>query len=178
MLVATYLLLAMAALGGADILLFHTLAQGIRSHPASRSELWAHALRGPTYLALFVAVPNLRLDGAWFVALLALLAFDLALSLWDFSVERSSRAALGGLTSGEYVLHVLLAILFGALVTSIVLLEGQRLQATTRISYEPVDAPLLVRALLAAGGVLAFGSGLLDARAALRWRTAGNGRPS
>ncbi|MEQ1891619.1 MAG: hypothetical protein ABL998_03680 [Planctomycetota bacterium] len=168
----------MAVLGGADILLFHTLAQGIRSHSGSRSELWAHALRGPTYLALFVAVPNLRLDGAWFVALLALLAFDLALSLWDFSVERASRAALGGLTSSEYVLHVLLAILFGALGTSIVLLEGHRLEAPTQLSYEPVDAPLLIRALLAAGGVLAFGSGVLDARAALRSGRAGNGSPT
>jgi hypothetical protein len=168
MLIATYLLLAMAVLGGTDILLFHTLSQGIRRHAASRSELAAHALRGPTYLALFLAVPNLALDGAWFAALLALLAFDLAISVWDFAVERSSRAALGGLTSGEYLLHILLAILYGALVTSVVLLERHRLDAPTLLAYKPVDAPVVVRALLAVSGVLAFGSGLLDTLALRR----------
>jgi hypothetical protein len=158
----------MAVLGATDIFLFHTLAQGIRRHSGCRSELWSHALRGPTYLALFIAIPNLALDGAWFIALLGVLGFDLAISLWDFSVERSSRSELGGLVTGEYVLHILLAILFGALVASILLLEGHRVHAPTRIQYQPVAAPSLLRGLLALGGLLAFGSGLLDALAALR----------
>ncbi|MCY3001641.1 MAG: hypothetical protein NTV21_07545 [Planctomycetota bacterium] len=168
MLIASCLLLAMAVLGGADILLFHTLAHGIRRHLDSRTELLSHALRGPTYLTLFLAVPNLALDGAWFVALLAVLAFDLAISLWDFAVERASRARLGGMTSGEYVLHILLGILYGALVTSLLLTERHRLDAPTRIAWEPIDGPWALRAILAVSGVLAFGSGVLDLLAVRR----------
>jgi hypothetical protein len=36
----------------------------------------------------------------------------------DFMLERHSRESFGGLPSGEYVLHIILAMLFGALVMS------------------------------------------------------------
>lgn len=170
---ASWLLLGMAVLGGADVLLFHSISHGLRRHPLARVELVPHALRGPTYLVLFLSVPNLRLDGTWFAALLAALVFDLALSIWDFAVEGRSRRTLGGLTGGEYVLHVLLAMLFGALVATIWILEGHRLGLATRIAYEPADVPVLVRALLVLAGVMTFASGILDLRAVLRLKHVG-----
>lgn len=165
---ASWLLLAMAVLGGADILLFHSISHSLRQHPPARVELVPHALRGPTYLLLFLGVPNLRLDGAWFGVLLTVLALDLALSIWDFAVEHRSRRVLGGLTGGEYVLHVILAILFGALLSTIWILEGHRLGLPTRVAYDPARIPLFVRVLLLLAGVMALASGILDLRAVLR----------
>jgi hypothetical protein len=170
--VATWILLALALLGGTDVALYHVVSHGLRQHPGARGELVFHALRGPTYALLFLAVPNLRLDGAWFAALLLLLGCDLAISVGDFLVERDSRRDLGGLPSGEYLLHVLMAILFGALVASILILEGHRLDAPSAMAWEPAPVPAAVRLLLAiaASGVLI--SGFLDLRALSRPRSA------
>lgn len=168
MTLATWLLLAMAALGATDMLVYHAFAHGIRRHPDARSELLSHALRGPTYAALFVLIPNVRMDGGWFGALVALLAFDLAISIWDFSVESASRRALGGLPPGEYLLHVLLAILFGAFCTAILLLEGRRASLPTAIAWEPVAGVQVARILLALGAPVVLASGFLDWRARSR----------
>src|SRR5262245_40941283 len=113
---ATYTLFLLGCLGAADIALFHSIAHGIRSHPESVRELLTHSLRGPTYAALFVLIPNCEMHG-WFAwALIGLFVFDVAISILDFSLEQESRRLLGGLPSGEYVLHMLMGIAFGALV--------------------------------------------------------------
>jgi len=165
---ATWILFALGCLGAADIALFHTVSHGIRRHPDSRRELLAHALRGPTYAALFLALPNCALEGGWYGALLALLAFDLAVSLWDFSMEGESRRALGGLPAGEYVVHVALAMLFGAMVAVILGEAGALWPLPSRIAWEPAAVPDLLRLAL---GVMAAGvlwSGMEDWRAARR----------
>src|ERR1041385_3693277 len=118
--ISTYMLFLLGCLGAADIALFHSVAHGIRFHPNSVGELVTHSLRGPTYAALFVLIPNFAMQGLFARGLLALFAFDLGISIWDFSLERKSRQFFGGLPSGEYVLHMLMAIAFGGLLTSAV----------------------------------------------------------
>src|SRR5688500_10822937 len=58
--IATYLLFVLGLLGAADIAIFHSVAHGIRSHPDSAMELFTHSLRGPTYAALFILIPNFK----------------------------------------------------------------------------------------------------------------------
>lgn len=166
--VATYLLIAIAVLGATDIVLFHTVANGIRAHADSRAELLVHSLRGPTYAALFILVPNFALHGGWFWLLIGIFVFDLAISLVDFALEKQSRATFGGLPSGEYVLHVVIAMLFGALLTSVAYSAGHWAALPTNFAYAPVEIPAVLRGALAlmALGVLFTEWG--DLRAALR----------
>lgn len=168
MTLASWLLLAMGVLGALDIWLFHTLRHGLRHRAESRAELVTHFLRGPTYATLFVLVPNTRLEGAWFFALLGLLACDLAISIADFWLEPASRASVGGLPRGEYVLHVVLAMLFGALVAT-VLDEGRdawtRPNRCTWLSEGP---PVWLRLTLGIMSPLVLASGLLDLVAVVR----------
>ncbi|HKX46824.1 MAG TPA: SRPBCC family protein, partial [Planctomycetota bacterium] len=110
---ASALLLAMGFLGATDIALFHKRAHRLHARPEAVPELVTHALRGPTYAALFLAVPNLDARGAWAVLLLGVLAFDLAISIADFWLEPATRRPQGGLPRGEYLLHIGLAMLFG-----------------------------------------------------------------
>lgn len=167
MTVASVLLLALGVLGALDIATFHVLAHDLRRHAPSRGELVTHALRGPTYALLFVAVPNLRMEGAWFVAFLALLAFDLGVSVADFALERRSRAPLGGLPTGEYLLHVLIGILYGAFVAALLFEDGSALERPTRLALEP-RAPELLRWTLTAMAPLVLATGALDAIAVVR----------
>lgn len=166
--VATYILFILGCLGATDILLYHSVSHGIRSHPDSRLELVVHSLRGPTYAALFVLVPNFALQGSFFWLIIGIFAFDVCISLGDFMIERASREFFGGLPTGEYVLHIILAMLFGALVTSVFYSVGNWSAMPTRIAYQPADVPAILRVMMVFMALLVFGSGAMDLKAA--WR--------
>lgn len=168
MAVSSYLLLAMAILGAADILFFHTLAHRLRTHVPARAELVTHALRGPTYAALFVLVPNVECRGAWFFVLCGTLAFDVAISIADFWLEPASRRERGGLPRGEYLLHVVLAMLFGALVVTVID-EGAAARALpTALVWIDAGPPWWVRVGLGIAAPLVLATGLMDAWAVRR----------
>ena len=166
--VATYILFVLGVLGATDILLYHSVAHGIRSHHDSRLELMLHSLRGPTYAALFILVPNFAMQGAFFWLLIGIFVFDVCISLGDFVIERASREFFGGLPTGEYVLHVVLAMLFGALVTSVFYSVGQWATMPTRLAYEPAAVPGALRALMVFMAVLVLASGAMDLVAVMR----------
>jgi hypothetical protein len=167
---ATYVLFTLGCLGAADIAIYHGLAHGLRRHPDARGELIAHSVRGPTYAALFLLVPNVTMQGWWFWVLVGVLTFDAAISLWDFAIERSSRGFFGGLPTGEYVLHTVLAMLFGALVCCVFFEAGSWAALPTRFGYQPAAVPVPLRVLLAVMAGLVFLSGILDVLAVYRLR--------
>ncbi len=166
--VATYILFILGVLGGIDILLYHSVSHGIRSHEDSRLELITHSLRGPTYGALFLLVPNFTMQGLFFWLLIGIYVFDVAISLGDFILERASREFFGGLPTGEYVLHIILAMLFGGLVTSTFYGVGHWATLPTRLAYEPAAVLDLLRGLLAFMAVFVLWSGAMDLLAAIR----------
>ena len=63
MTVPSVLLFLLGVLGATDILLYHSISHGIPDHHDSRAELFTHFLRGPTYAALFLLVPNFAFRG-------------------------------------------------------------------------------------------------------------------
>lgn len=170
MVAATYILLLLGVLGALDIAFYHAVSHGIRSHPDARHELIVHSLRGPTYATLFVVVPNIVCGGALFWLLIAVYVIDLVISIVDFWLERRSRAFLGGLPSGEYVLHILIAMAFGALVAA-TFYEGYgwTLEPTGFV-YRPAPVPALVRVVMAAMAVVVMYSAVLDLVAVARMR--------
>lgn len=168
MTVPTYLLFLLGVLGGTDILLYHSISHGIRQHADSRAELFTHFLRGPTYAALFLLVPNFAFRGWWFAALVGLLLFDVGISIADFWVESGSRRRLGGLPRGEYVLHILLAMLFGALVAAVLYEGSDGFGAATVLVWQAEGAHVAVRVALALMAPLVLWSGLADLRAMVK----------
>ena len=167
---ASYVLFVLGCLGAADIALFHSVAHGIRSHPDSVSELITHSLRGPTYAALFLFVPNFAMQGLFAWGLAALLVFDVGISICDFSLEQSSRRFLGGLPTGEYVLHMLMAMVFGMFVATLFCFGSHPFNAPTRLVYAPAAVPAGLRLILLIMAILVLVSGIQDAAAAWRLR--------
>lgn len=168
MIAANYILLALGILGAIDILLYHSVSHGIRSHAESRWELVTHSLRGPTYAALFLLIPNFETRGACAIAVALLLLIDVGISVADFALERKSRANLGGLPSGEYVLHMVMAMLFGSFVTCLApsLVTWARME--TALVAVNISADAWLRVVLAFFAMGVLGSGFFDAIAALR----------
>jgi hypothetical protein len=168
MLASSWLLVSLGVLGATDIWLFHTRAHHLHEHEPARAELITHFLRGPTYFLLFTLVPNFSFHGGAMLALLGLLAFDLGISIADFWLEPASRRALGGLPRGEYLLHVLMAMVFGALVAIVIAANGHQLYEPTALRWLALDEQPWLRALLFVMAIGVLCSGLSDLAAVRR----------
>lgn len=171
---ASYLLIAIGVLGALDIAIYHTWQQQLRTRASARRELITHALRGPTYALLFLVVPNVSVEGLYAGLVLGLLVFDAGISFADFALEKESRQPMGGLPTGEYLLHSAIAILFGAMAACLVSRLGPGLAKPTAFRVDPA-VPDAVRALLGLMACGVFASGLQDALAVRRLSAAAPG---
>ena len=108
------------------------------------------------------------MQGGFFWLLIGIFAFDVCISLGDFIIERASREFFGGLPTGEYVLHIVLAMLFGALVTSVFYSVGNWAAMPTRLAYAPAAVPNFLRAVMVFMAALVLGSGAMYLMAAQR----------
>jgi len=96
---------AALAIGSVDGLYFHLWKFRIYRRPEARLEHLAHAGRAllviPTlWAAFFPSVPQ-RIP-----LILALIAGDWAIAIWDVFLERKSRVWAGGMPHFEYFIHV------------------------------------------------------------------------
>lgn len=102
------------ALGAVDGLYLHLWRHRLHARPASRGEHRLHTLSAFLFAATLPAVLLWETGGLLLWAGVGLIALDLGVSLFDMISERDSRADLGGLSTGEYVLHMLIMSARGA----------------------------------------------------------------
>ncbi|PXA86795.1 TIGR01777 family protein, partial [Caulobacter sp. D4A] len=103
------LVFVQVAMGGFDTLYHHELTQRLAWKPSQKSELVLHGVRNLAYGVMFAALGWSRPEGAWAIALLALMAGELVITLWDFVEEDRTRR----LPASERVLHTLLTLNYG-----------------------------------------------------------------
>ena len=84
----------------------HLWRYRLHTRALSRREHWAHTLRAVLFVPLLPTLFLWETGGVLLWAGLFLLVLDQALELADMILEKDSRADLGGLSTGEYVLHV------------------------------------------------------------------------
>ena len=108
--VALWLLGAQGILGAVDNIWNHEWRARLPSTPEARRELQLHAARGLIYGPVFLAFAWVELRGLFAMALLAILAIELVITLADFVEEDRSRT----LSPQERVLHGLLTLNYGA----------------------------------------------------------------
>lgn len=118
--IATALLFTIGILGAADIFIFHTIKGRLTQRTECRKEVVIHVLRGFVYAAQFVVIPNYRLTGGWFWALALLFVVDVIIAVTDVWEEPKSRAKQGGLSSAEYLMHIVLSVLVGAMLREVI----------------------------------------------------------
>jgi hypothetical protein len=99
--------------------------------------------------------------------LITILVFDVGVSMVDFAIERASREFFGGLPTGEYILHVIMAMLFGALVTSVFYSGSEWAGMATQLIFEPA-VPGVICGIMAIMVFAVFLSGAMDLVAAVR----------
>lgn len=162
MLTPTLFLVAIGFLGAFDIAYFHTWCGRLTRRRESRTEAWIHVARGVVYAAQFALVPNVRLEGAWFFALVALFLVDAAVAVSDVLIEPASRASQGGLSGAEYLMHIVLSVLVGGLLHAVFSSTWGAWALPARAAVVS-DVPWALRALAACMAVGSLGVAALEA---------------
>lgn len=109
------LLLAQALLGAFDTYIIHEWWERLPQRPAARREVGLHGLREFLYAVIFLGLANWRWQGPWAWVLAAVLLVEVVITATDFVEEDRTRV----LSPVERVTHLLLAVLYGALLAQV-----------------------------------------------------------
>jgi hypothetical protein len=162
------ILAVVGTIGAIDVLYYHLYRFRLYSQPACVAEEVTHLLRNAIFISVLLVCMQPSSPG-WASVMFFLVAADLANSVVDVLIERRSRESLGGLPSGEYLVHVLSSFGTGLAVASYTMALG---------SPAPVVEGLLavqVWGMIAMGVVLLAIEGVLFARAIAARGAAGGG---
>jgi uncharacterized protein len=110
MMIALYLLLVLGILGAFDTLWYHEYQQQLPRNASARIELRLHAARDFAYALVFGSLGWIAGQGLFARLFLAILLFEIGITLWDFIEEDMTRR----LPAGERVMHTIMAIVYGA----------------------------------------------------------------
>lgn len=162
------LLLAQIAMGGFDTLYHHELTQRLPWKPGQATELRLHGARNLIYAPVFLALGWTVPYGTAAFLLIAALAIEMGITLWDFVEEDRVR----DLPASERVLHTMLTLNYGALLA--MLLPGliDQLSSPTAIMLRHHGIVSLLLTMAAAGVALC---GVRDLFAAVRNARLGEG---
>ncbi len=111
---STLLLLGFAALSMVDGVYLHLWRYRLWARAASRREHWLHTARALLFAPIVLLVFASPTAGTALWAGVTLLAVDQVFEVLDVLEERRSRAGIGGLGSGEYLVHAMLVTLRAA----------------------------------------------------------------
>jgi len=160
-------MLVQGALGAADTLVYHEWRYRLPGHAEeTRVELQLHAVRDFIYAVIFGTLPWFAWSGGWAWVLAGLLVAEIGITLTDFVVERRTRASQGGVATGEFLTHVIMAIIYGAFIATLAPhLYGWGGAETGFVSHDVVSPTVGALCGLMAVGV--FVSGVRDLGASL-----------
>lgn len=104
------------AMGGFDTLFHHELTERLAWRPSQRNELRLHGIRNLAYGVMFLTLGWCVPQGLWAAGLIALMAGELVITLWDFVEEDMTRH----LPASERITHTLLTLNYGVILAMLV----------------------------------------------------------
>jgi len=109
---ALLLLILQGLLGAFDTLYYHEFRLRLPAALTARKELKLHAVRDFLYTVIFASLAWQTWNGLWSWGLVAFLAAEVVITLWDFLKEDRSRKV----SPGERSMHAIMGIVYGAFV--------------------------------------------------------------
>jgi hypothetical protein len=125
-----YLLLTWGFIGSFDSLYNHLYRYRLHAHPSSFIEHFSHTLLTLGLVLTATMLVLVEMGSAGFALFLVVQVFILIVTLWDVSMEHTSRAPLGGFPTHEYVLHTAIFLLHGAFVWAVIANMDQLVQGS------------------------------------------------
>jgi len=153
--IAIWLLLAQASLGAFDTLYYHEYRLKLPAGDHTGVELRLHASRDFAYAIIIGSLGFVTWNGPLAWILLAILALEICITIWDFIEEDKIRK----LPAGERGMHAVMGIVYGAFLAYLIpeMIVWSKEPGGFGPSYHGFPAWLLL--VLAAG---VFASGVRD----------------
>ncbi|MGE9746706.1 hypothetical protein [Bdellovibrio bacteriovorus] len=111
MIASSWILLLFLGLSIFDGLYYHLWKFRLQERNDSKFEHITHTLRAILFIPTVILIYWTGVSGMALWSAIVVLAFDLITEVVDVLEERASRATLGGLPSGEYLVHIMLTTL-------------------------------------------------------------------
>ena len=158
---AIWFILAQGLLGAFDTLWYHEYKLRLPHVHTAKAELRLHAARDFAYAVIFISLGAAAWNGILAWVFLAILVFEIVVTLWDFIEEDKIRR----LPAGERAMHAVMGIVYGAFLALLIpqMIGWSRLATGFGPSYHGFPAWMLL--VLAAG---VFVSGIRDLIASAR----------
>lgn len=153
------LLVAQSLLGAFDTWVIHEWRERLPRRPVARREVGLHALREVLYAVIFIGLAGWQWGGLWAWVLATVLLVEVVITALDFVEEDRIRV----LSPLERVTHLLLAILYGALLARL---------AEVLWTWQALPTELVASDMGLLSGIIAlFGLGVLlqSLRSAHAW---------
>jgi phosphatidylglycerophosphate synthase len=159
--IAIWILLVQATLGATDTLYYHEYKLKLPHGDHTKTELKLHAVRDFCYAIIIASLGFVTWQGTLAWLLLAILAAEIVITLWDFVEEDKVRK----LPAGERCMHAIMGIVYGAFLAYLLpeLFKWSNLPTGWGQSYHGFPAWMLL--LIATGVGL---SGIRDLIASVR----------
>jgi hypothetical protein len=160
---ALYLLATLGVLGAFDTFYYHEWRARLPALGKSVSaESKLHPWRDFVYAVLFCTLPWIAWRGHCALVLAGFLLVEIVLTLWDFLVEDWIRKPLGGVYSGERIMHAVMGIVYGAMLVFLLRTIAAWWSRPTGFEFSPARCPEALRWGTSAMGVGVFLSGVRD----------------
>ncbi|MBI1756629.1 MAG: hypothetical protein HYR64_05930 [Fimbriimonas ginsengisoli] len=159
--IAIWILLVQASLGAFDTIYYHEYKLKLPYGDHTQMELRLHAIRDFCYAAIIASLGFVTWRGWLAYLLLAILAAEIVITLWDFVEEDKVRR----LPPGERCTHAIMGIVYGTFLAY--LLPDLWLWSKSPMGWGPSyhGIPAWILAVIAAGVLM---SGVRDLVASLR----------
>lgn len=112
-----FFLIVFAVLSLLDGVYLHLIVYRLPEHSESKFEHLTHTLRAILFLPIILTTFYWNLSGPMLLFSTAIIIVDLIIEAIDVISERRSRKNIGGLSDGEYLLHVTLTTMRVAAIT-------------------------------------------------------------
>ncbi|MBN8549385.1 MAG: hypothetical protein J0M12_08735 [Deltaproteobacteria bacterium] len=112
--IALMIMIAQGVLGAFDTIYYHEYVYRLPVHgPKVGGELRLHAFRDFVYGLLFLTLPFVKWQGVLAVVLGLLIILEICITIWDFNIEVTERADIGGVANEERGVHLIMAVIYG-----------------------------------------------------------------
>jgi hypothetical protein len=111
--ISMLVLVVFGSVGAFDEFYYHNHKLKLFSRAQSYRENITHVARVFVYTFLFWGVANYDFHGSSIYIMYAILFCDIVVAFWDILEEPTSRKDIGGLPTGEYLLHMYLSFVLG-----------------------------------------------------------------
>ena len=138
---ALYILMLSGGLGAYDVIYYHMYTCRLYQKPECAAENVTHIIRAVLFCVWFLVILHVRATGMWWWLYVGIVAVETINTFVDIVLEGTSRTAMGGLPHGEYILHAVLSLLTGAMMTCVIVFTLPWLHEPTSLTFYTLDVP-------------------------------------